>query len=93
MLFGTQIVFRKNKIVRWKGKIVFSKRKNSKEYFSKQGIVTVCAWCHRAKYVTDDHRESWIEHFYIDGDRAISHTICPACKEKMMAEVADLAFA
>jgi hypothetical protein len=72
---------------------MFNKRKNSKEYLSEQEIVTVCAWCHRAKYIADDHREVWIEHFYVRGDRAVSHTICPACKEKMMAEVAELAFA
>ncbi len=72
---------------------MFKKSKKSQDFFSNQEIVTVCAWCHRAKRVTDDHREVWVEHFYVSGDRAVSHTICPACKEKMMAEVAELAFA
>jgi cytochrome c553 len=91
---GTHLVFSQYKS-HWKkkGKVVFHKSKKSKAYFSSEEIVTVCAWCHRAKYVGEDHREVWVEHFHGDDEQAISHTICPSCKEKMMSEVAELAFA
>ncbi len=56
-----------------------------KESIEAESIVTVCAWCHRARLLTRDFKLVWTKHYTVNRGQIISHTICPACKEKMMA--------
>ncbi len=66
---------------------VLSKKEQSKP----KEIVTVCAWCHRIKIVTSDFRVYWSKHYSIGPNQVISHTICPSCKERVMANNTELA--
>ena len=59
------------------------KRKNRIE---PEDIVTVCAWCHRARIITSDFRIIWTPNYLLADNQTISHTICPSCKESVMAE-------
>lgn len=63
------------------------------DIFDYDEVVTVCAWCRRARIVTDDFRVVWSEKYSIGRHQALSHTICPACKKQMMAQNAQLAVA
>lgn len=49
-------------------------------------IVTVCAWCHRARIITDDFRIVWSKEYTLSEHQVLSHTICPACKERVMMQ-------
>ncbi len=51
-----------------------------------ENIITVCAWCHRARIITSDFRIIWTSHYSLSENQTISHTICPSCKESVMAE-------
>ena len=51
-----------------------------------ENIVTVCAWCRRARIITGDFRIIWTSHYSLGKNQIISHTICPSCKESVMAE-------
>ncbi len=59
----------------------------------REEVVSVCAWCHRARIITADFKIVWSDRYSLSNNQVISHTICPACKEKMMAtRTASLAF-
>ncbi len=53
--------------------------------FAHEEIMTVCAWCHRARIITDDFRIVWSKNYTLSEHQVLSHTICPSCKERIMA--------
>ena len=58
---------------------------NHTERIEQKSILTVCAWCHKARIITNDFKIIWSENYSVNRGQIISHSICPDCKEKIMA--------
>ncbi len=86
---GTQVNWRESAmetlliIVVWASVYVATRRLLARLYYL-EGFLRVCAWCRKI-----GQEDAWvpIEQFFAKGfDVTTSHGICPACKEKVIAE-------